>query len=105
MLNKISSILGFADRWNKLGTPTPDEGQEFVTQLVNELRDAGQEHGRKALNEVAKIETPLAHISENLIQQYLDKFKKTDSQAPDSRLRLAGFAERRPACRSDCTAR
>lgn len=88
LLNKISSILGFADRWNKLGTPTPDEGQEFVTQLVNELRDAGQEHGRKALNEVAKIETPLAHISENLIQQYLDKFKKTDSQAPASRLRL-----------------
>lgn len=88
LLNKISSILGFADRWNKLGTPTPDEGQEFVTQLVNELRDAGQEHGRKALNEVTKIETPLAHISENLIQQYLDKFKKPDSQVPDSRLRL-----------------
>lgn len=87
LLNKISDVLTFADRWGKLGTP-PNEEQEFVTQRVNELRDAAQEHGSKALKEVAKIETSLAHISENLIQQYLDKFKKPDSQVPDSRLRL-----------------
>ena len=87
LLNKISDVLTFADRWGKLGTP-PNEGQEFVTQLVNELRDAAQEHGSKALKEVAKIETSLVRIAENLIQQYLDKFKKADIQALDSRLRL-----------------
>ena len=87
LLNKISDVLTFADRWGKLGTP-PNEGQEFVTQLVNELRDAAQEHGSKALKEVAKIETSLARIAENRIQQYLDKFKKADIQTPDSRLRL-----------------
>ncbi|MYD60516.1 MAG: AAA family ATPase [Gemmatimonadetes bacterium] len=89
LLDKITKALDFVDQWNKLLKARPNEAKRYDTTVVNNLRDAVNEHGEKALNEVAKIEKkPLARIAENLIQQYLDKFKKADSQAPDSRLRL-----------------
>ena len=97
--SKINDVLAFADRWEKLGA-SPNEGQEFVDQLVNKLRDGIQEHGETALLEVARLKTPLARRAENLVQHYLDKFKAADSQVPDSRFAPTGYPEWRFACRS-----
>lgn len=89
LMSKIKEALDLASDWDTLLKGRPDKGQGYSDKVVNKLRNAVNKHGEKALNEVAKIEkTPLTHIAENLIQQYLGKFKKADSQAPDSRLRL-----------------
>ena len=89
LMSKIKEALDLASNWDTLLKGRPDKGQGYSDKVVNKLRNAVNKHGEKALNEVAEIEkTPLTRIAENLIQQYLGKFKKADSQAPDSRLRL-----------------
>ena len=88
LLDKIAKALRFVDQWDKLMKARPNEAQGYDITVLNNLRDVVDEHGKKALLEVGNIDTHLARRAENLVQQYLDKFKKTDSQALDSRLRL-----------------
>ena len=88
LLDKIAKALRFVDQWDKLMKARPNEAQGYDITVLNNLRDVVDEHGEKALLEVGNIDTHLARRAENLVQQYLDKFKKTDRQALDSRLRL-----------------
>ncbi len=88
LVSKIKEALDLADEWDALLKARPDKGPEYETNVVNKLRNVVHKHGEKVLLEVARLKTPLARRAENLIQQYLDKFKKADIQAPDSRLRL-----------------
>ena len=88
LVSKIKEALDLADDWDALLKARPDKGQGYSDKVVNKLRNTVNKHGEEVLREVGGLGTPLAHQAENLVQKYLDKFKKTDSQAPASRLRL-----------------
>ncbi len=88
LVSKIKEALDLADDWDALLKARPDKGQGYSDKVVNKLRNTVNKHGEEVLREVGGLGTPLAHRAENLVQKYLDKFKKTDSQAPASRLRL-----------------
>ena len=85
---KISEAIAFSDRWCRLLEVRPTQEQSFHKERKNKLCNTLQKYGQAALQEIARLDTPVAHRAEELVRRYIDMFEDDHIEPPTSHLRL-----------------
>ncbi len=85
---KISEAIAFFDRWCRLFKVWPTQEQSFHKEWKNKLCDTLQEHGQAALEEIARLDAPIAYRAKDLVRRYIAMFEDDDLKPPTSHLRL-----------------
>ena len=89
LLDRIDDAVVFVNRWRILLESRADRSPEFRTGPANSLRSTVREHAQATLEEIARLESPVARRAEDLARRYVAMFKgaPADTQAPHLNLR------------------